>query len=547
MNKLFLLILLGFSIQLNSQIVEVWKHSRPYGFYFDYSEMQLVDSTIFVHSITELANSRQYAQSISINGIENWFTTHEQLNECFECGFASVEDVVINSLGESFAVGQQDAFPYSGRYYSKTSASGEIVFANEFLTNPWASGFEGVCLSANETELFASGYQFTPDVGGLGPFLYKLSLDGEILDSRHLGGEFANIRRLSCNSSNQIFASVSDIDTLKFASFNSDLQVNWVTRIAKPGFSSGFRKVSPLFFSNGDILFVDFLYNNEFNSVTKIHLTRIDQSGEIIWESQRDLGGVDQYNYQPVDFTIDALDNVFCYLLRRFTTNGGGIAEEEQTAFERGGKGGETQIRPALLKFSNQGDFEWMYIEPGNTDIEFSTVYPGDVITDESGFSIISAFEGQFQQGGVIYTILNPSGNVETSTFIEDMVESSGNSMIYAGDRTFYSHTLGLNQDNLNESAWIVARYQYDVITDIDKKSDALAFKVFPNPASEYIYVQSEVHSDLKNYWLTDISGRLISKTKIDKSGETKIDLSGLTPGIYLLSNGVNTVQVTAQ
>lgn len=547
MNKLFLLILLGFSIQLNSQIVEVWKHSRPYGFYFDYSEMQLVDSTIFVHSITELANSRQYAQSISINGIENWFTTHEQLNECFECGFASVEDVVINSLGESFAVGQQDAIPYSGRYYSKTSASGEIIFANEFLTNPWASGFEGVCLSANETELFASGYQFTPDVDGLGPFLYKLSLDGEILDSRHLGGEFASIHRLSCNSSNQIFASVSDIDTLKFASFNSDLQVNWVTSIAKPGFSSGFRKVSPLFFSNGDILFVDFLYNTEFNSVTKIHLTRIDQSGEIIWESQRDLGGVDQYNYQPIDFTIDALDNVFCYLLRRFTTNGGGIAEEEQTAFERGGKGGETQIRPALLKFSNQGDFEWMYIEPGNTDIEFSTVYPGDVITDESGFSIISAFEGQFQQGGVIYTILNPSGNVETSTFIEDMVESSGNSMIYAGDRTFYSHTLGLNQDNLNESAWIVARYQYDVITDIDKKSDALAFKVFPNPASEYIYVQSEVHSDLKNYWLTDISGRLISKTKIDKSGETKIDLSGLTPGIYLLSNGVNTVQVTAQ
>jgi hypothetical protein len=547
MNKLFLLLFLGFFMNLNSQIIEVWKHSRPYGFYFDYSKMQLEGSTIYVHSITELANSHQYAQSISTDGIENWFTSHNQLNECFECGFASVEDVVINSLGESFAVGQQNAFPYSGRYYSRTSPSGEIVFANEFLTNPWASGFEGVCLSANESELFASGYQYTPDVDGLGPFLYRLSLNGEILDSRHLGGEFASIHRLSCNSSNQIFASVSDIDTLKFASFNSDLQVNWVTSIAKPGFSSGFRKVSPLFFSNGDILFVDFLYNTEFNSVTKIHLTRIDQSGEIIWESERDLGGVDQYNYQPIDFTIDALDNVFCYLLRRFSTNGGGIAEEEQTTSERGGKGGETQIRPALLKFSNLGDFEWMYIEPGNTDIEFSTVYPGDVITDEEGFSIISAFESQFEQGGVTYTILNPSGTVETSAYIENMDESWGNSMIYGGNRTFYSHTLGLNQDNLSESVWVVARYQYDFIADIDKKSEAFDFKVYPNPANGYLYVQSDIYSDLGNYLLTDLSGRLISMTAIDKSGKTKIDLSGISPGIYLLSNGVKSVQVAAQ
>ncbi|MEX1188304.1 MAG: T9SS type A sorting domain-containing protein [Bacteroidia bacterium] len=548
MNKFILAFLLIYSFNLNSQIVEVWKEHRPYGVYFDYSEMKIVGSNIFIHSVTELANSHQYAQSITTNGEENWFTTHDQLNECFECGFASVEEAAINSSGEAFAVGQQNAFPYSGRYYSKTSATGEIDFANEFLTNPWASGFEGVSLSADESYLFASGYQFTQENDGLGSHLYKLGLDGQIIQAQFLGNQFASINKFVVNSSDQIFCNISDTDTLKYARFDSDLQINWTRNIPVPGYTSTSGYIKPLLFSNGDVLFVDYMYLIDNNSITKLHLTRISPSGEIIWETIRDMANADQFSFFYKDFKIDAFDNVFCYFVRRFIIGGGGgIAAEEQTTLSRGGKGGETQIRPALLKFNDQGEYQWTYIEPGNTDIEFSTVYPGHVITDEEGYSIISCNESAFETGGVTYTVLRPSGVVETSIYVDDLNEGSCNEMVYGGNRTFYSHTLGLNPENLNESHWVVARYQYDITTNVSSLDSAPSFSLFPNPASEFVIIEAEQKTNQKYYSLSDLSGRLISVTPISQSGQTKISIEGISPGIYFISNGLNTIHLIAQ
>jgi hypothetical protein len=546
MNRLFLVFLLCYSINLNSQIVEVWKESRPYGVYFDFSEMRIVGSNIYIHSITELANSFQYAQSITTDGEENWFTIHDQFDECFDCGFASVEEVVINSSGEAFAVGQQNAFPYSGRYYSKTSASGEIDFANEFLTNPWASGFEGVCLSADESFLFASGYQYTQEVDGLGTHLYKLSLDGQIIESPFLGEQFASINKFISNSSDHVFCNISDTDTLKYACFDSDLQLSWTRSIPVPGYTSTSGYIKPLIFSNGDILFVDYMYLIDNNSITKLHLTRISPSGDIVWESMRDMANADQYQFFNKDFKIDALDNVFCYFVRRFTTGGGGgIAEEIlQTILSRGGKGGESQIRPALLKFNGQGDYQWTYIEPGNTDIEFSTVYPGHVITDEEGYSIISCYESAFETGGVTYIILRPSGIVETSIYIDDLNEGFGNEMVYGGNRTFYSHTLGLNPENSNESHWVVARYQYDISTNIASIESGNDFVLYPNPASDFVTIKSNQEIGSHLFKITDITGRTVREFSTDKSSKTIVTIEGLSAGMYLVSNGIKTIQM---
>lgn len=548
MKRLLLVFLVVYSINLNSQIVEVWKAHRPYGVYFDYSEMKIIGSNVFIHSITELANSHQYAQSITTDGDENWFTIHDQLDECFDCGFASVEEVVINSSGEAYAVGQQSAFPYSGRYFSKTSASGDIDFANEFLTNPWASGFEGVCLSADESFLFASGYQYSQEVDGLGTHLYKLSLDGQILETQFLGEQFVSIYKFISNSNDLVFCNISNADTLKYACFNSDLQLNWTRSLPVPGYSSSSGYAKPLVFSNGDLLFIDYLYFIDDNNITKLHLTRISPNGDVVWESMHDMANADQYKFYSKDFEIDALDNVFCYFVRNFSNGGsGGISEEIQSSSDRGGKGGESQIRPALLKFNSQGVYQWTYIEPGNTDIEFSTVHPGNVITDEEGYSIISAFESEFQNGGVTYTILRPSGAVETSIYMDDLNESNCKGLIYGGNRTFYSHTLGLNPDDLNESHWAVSRYQYDISTSINTVDSDFGLKLFPNPASNYVIVEAKKQSVQKHYRLTDLSGRLISETPINQSGRTKISIEGISPGIYLLSNGINTIHMVAQ
>ena len=531
MNRLFLVFLLCYSINLNSQIVEVWKESRPYGVYFDFSEMRIVGSNIYIHSITELANSFQYAQSITTDGDENWFTIHDQFDECFDCVHASVEDVVFNSLGESFAVGQQGAFPFSGRYFSKISAAGEIAFANEFLTNPWSSGFEEVCLSADESFLFASGYQFAPEINTLGVHLYKLSLDGQIVDSRFLGGQLSSIYRLTSSSSNQIFANDYNNDTLRFACFDSTLELNWLSATPISGYSGG-AIIDPIFLSNGDLLFINYLNDNNQIGETILHFTRITQTGNIVWQSQHDMSISNGFQYYPKDVVVDASGNIFCYFNRVINTGG------------KGGGSGGLQERPVLFKFDNQGVFQWSYVEQANSTTEFSTVYIGNVIVDENGYSIISAFQDPFENEGVTYTILKPSGNVETTIYIDDFNEFSGKEMIYAGNRTFYSHTIARNLENPSESSWVVARYQYDISTNIASIEPGNDFVLYPNPASDFVTIKSNQEIGSHLFKITDITGRTVREFFTDKSSKTIVAIEELSAGMYLVSNGIKTIQM---
>ena len=58
---------------------------------------------------------------------------------------------------------------------------------------------------------------------------------------------------------------------------------------------------------------------------------------------------------------------------------------------------------------------------------------------------------------------------------------------------------------------------------------DILPFSVFPNPSSDFIYIQSELDSfDLQ---IVDISGKEI----INQKNQSKIDISRLAKGTYFI------------
>jgi hypothetical protein len=67
---------------------------------------------------------------------------------------------------------------------------------------------------------------------------------------------------------------------------------------------------------------------------------------------------------------------------------------------------------------------------------------------------------------------------------------------------------------------------------------------VYPNPASEYVYIQIE-NDNFKEYQVDLIGndGRVIKSLKSSNPQE-KIDISGLNDGLYLLkvSNGNNQI-----
>jgi hypothetical protein len=505
--------------------------------------MSIQGSNLVTHNQTDLANSSQYAQSMTLDGNENWFLTHDQFGQCSDCGYASVEESVLSSTGELYAVGQQDAFPYSGRYFSKISNSGEFVFGNEFLTNPWASGFYGLKLSHDESFLFASGYEYFAGYETLGPYLYKLSTDGAIVTSRMIGSAYYNLEYFLVDASDNLFANTSTTDTLRFASFDEELELRWNTEIPVVGYSANGANYPSFFLSNGDVIFITKLDNINENFDQRLAITRIDSEGEVIWNTIHNLNQADTYRFTGVDFTVDEQDNVYAYFARILNTSGGGISLEgtNEDEIERGGKGGETQFRPLLYKFNSDGIFQWTYLENADDPIEFSRVYPANVIVDEQGYTIITSDKSVDFQGVMNYTIVNPTGGREDFLYVNYPAERTGKDLIYGGNRTFYSHTIGSDPDDESQGVWTITKYSYDITTDIGSPWHSSPIQVFPNPVTNHVNITFDLQTQHSVFSIFDVTGRLITNVKTNGSDRLTIDMSDLESGMYMLTNGSQT------
>ncbi len=60
------------------------------------------------------------------------------------------------------------------------------------------------------------------------------------------------------------------------------------------------------------------------------------------------------------------------------------------------------------------------------------------------------------------------------------------------------------------------------------------AAKVYPNPAKDYVYVES-LDQNINTIVLMDVTGKIISRTEVAEK-TTAINTAGLTPGMYILS-----------
>ena len=61
------------------------------------------------------------------------------------------------------------------------------------------------------------------------------------------------------------------------------------------------------------------------------------------------------------------------------------------------------------------------------------------------------------------------------------------------------------------------------------QSNDSLLFRVFPNPSTDFIYIQTEL--DAFNLQIVDISGKEI----INQKNQSKIDISRLAKGTYII------------
>ena len=114
MKKITLSSFLFLCISVHAQFNQVWQTDRNLAFPHEYSFMKIVGNTLYVHP--KGGEPFQSAQSFTLDGAENWYMEHSQFNIEEPWTFADVTSIAINSNGDAFGVGEQNAAPYAGRY-----------------------------------------------------------------------------------------------------------------------------------------------------------------------------------------------------------------------------------------------------------------------------------------------------------------------------------------------------------------------------------------------------------------------------------------------
>ena len=535
MKKALLFFLISIQGFLHAQINQVWHTDRPLSYSFNDSYMRIVNNNIYTHTTLFEGGSWQSAQSITTDGQENWYMEHEQFNACNNCGNAGVESVAIASNGDAYGVGFQPAFPFGGRYVYKTDSAGNLIYAEELFTSTFSGEFNDVKLSNDETVLYVTGDMYVAAYNTLVPHLFKINASTGVVISEVITAPigWTGVKKIAVGAGDNIYMNTSDVDTLRFSSWDPNLNLRWFEPIPIVGYQ-GSGQVQTLFYPNGDVLFATYLNNYNVNQDQRIHLARFSEGGELIWQTTHILEEQDVYGYLYRDIVLDNSENVFIYLVKsKFVGGGGGGFAGDQL----GGSGGSSQIRPAIYKFNSIGAYQWNYVYEGSSGVEFSSEYPARIIVDENGFVIASSFGNSSGYGGVSIFIINPQGLLETSLFQNGTLYSAINGMVYEGNRTFYTHGIGASDSSFTANRWTLARYHYDYTTGLQliPNSD---FTIYPNPAGSNTAVTLAGIKPNEVVELRDMQGRLIMSALSAEKHETSMNLSGVAAGIYLVKAG---------
>ena len=76
--------------------------------------------------------------------------------------------------------------------------------------------------------------------------------------------------------------------------------------------------------------------------------------------------------------------------------------------------------------------------------------------------------------------------------------------------------------------------YSNRLITSVDQGDESCSIHVYPNPARTFLVIEYEAEK-VSSCSLQNINGQTVSKISIYKEGSTRLDVSHLPPGIYIL------------
>ena len=536
---LFYLLLIGSTA--NAQFNQVWLADRDFSFGFNDSYMRIVNGNLLVHNTIFEGGSVQAAQSITLNGLENWYMEHSQFNACNNCGLSSVESVAISTSGEFYGVGFQPSSPFGGRYIFKTSNAGDLVYGQEYFTSSFSGEFNDVKLSADESLLYVFGDMYSPVYNTIAPHLYKVNPQTGAIIEDALAAPYAWAfpKKMALDAADNIYINAANVDTLRFSSFDSNLGFRWTDFIETAGYQSSGEMPTQVY-ANGDVLFSNVMQNYTDNTDQRLFLARYTANGTQLWQQTINMNDYGSANRIFRDLVLGDDGSVYYYFLRAVSQGGGGeIFEQGNTEDVRGGKGGSVNQRPEVFALDAAGQFKYHFVYQGMSD-EVYTEYPNRIIVDESGY-LIGSSDGDSPFPGVSLFLITPQGDLESELHLELNEGATINGMLYAGNKVFYTHGIGADPEQMEGTRWIVARYTFDYITGFHAQQE-MPMAVYPNPSAGNAIMVSGVYPN-EPLSIFSADGKLIKELNTADSKVTQVKTSDLQPGIYVLKNGTQHVR----
>jgi hypothetical protein len=193
------------------------------------------------------------------------------------------------------------------------------------------------------------------------------------------------------------------------------------------------------------------------------------------------------------------------------------------------------------------GDFEEYLWQDNSTDTSLLVTSTGTysvTVTDEFGCQGFDVVQVQVVNPPVAYFTYNELEN-NTVEFIDESTDAETYAWDFESDGIIDDDTQGDVQHTFtNLGQYVVSLTVTNACTDHTHSEVLLIlniqdiffenFTIYPNPISDYLYINSGVKFDNISFDIFDISGKIIISKKA-KSTITKIDFQGLPAGMYIL------------
>jgi hypothetical protein len=528
-------------VPLHAQITQDWVATAPYFSPLSKSEMRLLQDGISVFNWDELGGLQQ-GWKINYSGETIWDFEHEQTTFCTNCSYAQPTALAIGWSGLTFQAGAQTASPNGTGFISRINPDGSLQFSNDYILPSGDMGFIDAVFSNNETALILSGREDSPLTGQPTPYLYRFSLDGELLLSKDIGIQNFETYRIATDENENVYANAETLDTIRLVSFDSNFDQRWEIVHHVPGYTGEGNNFAPIRFSNGDFLFAAYFKNYNTFEDADLHMFRIDTEGNEIWHSIKELDWIGDYSYKMMDLHIDANDNVLVYFDRILSQGSGGIPLETNTPHsQRIASGSVIQIRPLLFKFAADGAYQWNYFTNGISEESTEDFfYCGKIISDELGNIIVSAANANVN-AGAFYTVLTPEGSVNSTLHVHEYLERLPHSLVYGGNQVFYSNNLG---ENVNGSIWTINKFSYTINTTLNQSLVTNEIDVSPNPSTGLFRLRV-TDTQSGSAYVYSINGRLVGVFPLNGTGEVLINLKNEPTGLYFIKVGTEVLKVS--